>query len=171
MPELLPLPISPRTLQSLISQAAWLLPPNWDTKKARAAVTAICLQESALLYRRQMGNGPAKGLAQFERGGGVKGVLTHAASRVLAKSVCEARGVEPTPDAVWNALEFDDVLALAFARLLLYTDPKPLPEAIPENHDESWAVYQRNWRPGKPHPETWIDNWGLALEAVNPEDA
>ena len=55
---------------------------------------AIGLQESRLTHRRQIG-GPARGLWQFERGGGVAGVLRHAASRDHALSVCDARRVAP----------------------------------------------------------------------------
>ena len=48
------------------------------------------------------------------------------------------------------ALEHDDVLAAAFGRLLLWTDPR----APPAVGDESgaWALYLRCWRPGKPRP-------------------
>ena len=41
-----------------------LLPTRMDSPEARALVTAICLQESALKHRRQIG-GPARGLAPF----------------------------------------------------------------------------------------------------------
>lgn len=54
-------------------------------------------------------------------------MLDHASSRPYALDVCEPRQVKPTSRAVYEALEHDDVLAAAFARLLLWAAPKPLP--------------------------------------------
>lgn len=132
--------------------------------RARVMLLAIAGQESDAQYRRQHGGGPARGLWQFERMGGVAGVLSHRASARLAAALCEWRGVDPSATAVHAALERDDVLAAGFARLLLWTDAKPLPSV--EAEDAGWAYYLRNWRPGKPHPERWPENWRLAREAV-----
>lgn len=129
---------------------------------ARQMVLTIAGQEGGWTHRRQMGNGPARGLWQFERGGGVKGVLEHPASRQAAAKLCGMRGVYPSADKVWAALEFDDVLAAGFARLLLWTDPKALPAYM----DDGWDLYLRTWRPGKPHIERWAGNWNLAAEAL-----
>ncbi|MEX0297245.1 hypothetical protein AAH995_28740 [Pseudomonas putida] len=87
------------------------------------------LQESRLIHRRQIG-GPAQGLWQFEKDGRVRGVLEHSITQALARSVCQARGVPVTNAAVYAVLEHDDVLAAAFARLLLWTDPAPLPAVV-----------------------------------------
>ncbi|MNL60597.1 hypothetical protein D3C87_1844250 [compost metagenome] len=67
------------------------------------------------------------------------------------------------PDAasVYATLEKDDVLASAFARLLLWTDPKALPDVGAK--DAAWALYLRTWRPGKPHPQTWSDLYAKAV--------
>jgi hypothetical protein len=100
----------------------------------------------------------------MERGGGVLGVLTHSASKPHAQTVCKARGVEPTSPAVWNAIEEDDVLAAAFARLLLWTDAGRLPAL--GDADGAWRLYERTWRPGRPHPETWPDFYRQALAYV-----
>ena len=135
-----------------------------DTARARVMILAIGLQESRFQYRRQMGNGPAMGFWQFERGGGVKGVLNHQASKDKAHKLCLARGVDPVSEKVWAALETDDVLAAGFARLLLLTDPRALPEA--SNAQAAWDCYERNWRPGKPHPQTWSAFHKEAREAV-----
>lgn len=134
-----------------------------DTPEARVMLLAIGLQESRFEHRRQIG-GPARGFWQFERGGGVVGVLTHAASAQRAAALCAARGVDATPAAVYPALEQDDVLAAGFARLLLLTDPKPLPAV--GDVDGAWAYYLRNWRPGKPHPKTWPALYARAVEAA-----
>lgn len=125
-----------------------------DTPQARVQMLAIGLQESRFQYRRQMGMGPATGFWQFERGGGVKGVLNHPASKAKAAVLCKARGVAAEPMAAWAALETDDVLAAGFARLLLVTDPRALPDVT--DSVGAWECYIRNWRPGKPHIETWL---------------
>lgn len=150
--------------RDVIGPGLALLPSGMDTPEARVMLLAIGLQESRMVHRRQIG-GPARGLWQFERGGGVVGVLTHAASKHLAVRVCHERGVEPTSAKVYPALAVDDLLATAFARLLLFTDPRPMPrpEAGPE---PAWAYYIRNWRPGKPHRHTWDDFHAQAVASV-----
>lgn len=132
--------------------------------RARVMLLAIAGQESGLSARKQMGGGPARGLWQFEKGGGVAGVLRHAASRPAALGVCDALLVSPAADVVHPALEMNDHLACAFARLLLFTDPAALPGM--DQPDIGWAYYLRTWRPGKPHPQTWAGHWREALEAV-----
>lgn len=139
-------------LQKTIVPALGLLPDRMDTPAARILLLAIGLQESRFLHRRQVG-GPARGLWQFERGGGVRGVLTHSASRDHAYRICHGRGVEPTAATVYAALEFDDELAAVFARLLMWTDAWRLPVA--GDVKGGWDFYVRTWRPGKPHPQTW----------------
>ena len=67
--------------------------------------------------------------------------------------VCQSRGVAFSATAIWNAIETDDVLAAAAARLLLFTDPKRLP--APDDADGAWNLYIRTWRPGRPHRKTW----------------
>lgn len=131
-----------------------------DTPEARVMLLAIGLQESRFIHRRQIG-GPARGFWQFEQGGGVRGVLRHEASREIADRLCYTRSVPATEGAVYEALDDDDVLACGFARLLLWTDQKPLP-AVGET-DEAWSLYLRTWRPGKPHRHTWS---GLYLTAT-----
>lgn len=123
-----------------------------DSMEARVMVLAIGLQESRFTHRRQVG-GPARGFWQFERGGGVVGVLSHDSSKKRAAALCAARNVSATSSEVYPALEFDDVLAAGFARLLLLTDPRPLPAVGAV--DEAWEYYLRTWRPGKPHVRTW----------------
>lgn len=153
-----------------LEPALALLPAAMDTSEARVMVVAICLQESRLTHRRQLvGNpprpiGPAKGLAQFERAGGCAGVLQHPASRYWMHRVCAARGVTFTATAIWHAIEHDDVLAAAAARLLLFTDPRRLPDLGDEAG--AWNLYMRTWRPGRPHRATWPALYAQALAAV-----
>lgn len=153
-----------RFLSFAITPALTLLPSGMSSLEARAFVLAICLQESALTARRQHGGGPAKGYAQFELGGGVTGVLTHRKTASLARDLCMALDVTPTPRIVYDALEYQDILAAAFARLLLWTDPDPLP---PEGEDSAaWDIYLRTWRPGRPRPDTWAEHYAEAWRVV-----
>ncbi|NMK45511.1 hypothetical protein [Achromobacter sp. Bel] len=135
-----------------IDPALVLLPAQMDTQAARLMLLAIGLQESRFIHRRQV-RGPARGFWQFEKGGGVRGVLTHSASRDHAYGICAARGVEPVATSVYAALEFDDVLAAVFARLLMWTDGWRLPDV--GDVQGGWELYIRTWRPGKPHAKTW----------------
>ena len=156
-------------IASAIDAAFALLPDRMDTRAARVSLIAIGLQESGLKDRCQKlangGRGPAHGLWQFERTGGVLGVLTHGTTRRHAFDVCKARGVPADSASVWTALEHDDVLAAVFARLLLWADAKPLPAE--DDAEGLWKTYAlRTWRPGKPHPETWPAAYANAVTAV-----
>ncbi|WP_315136921.1 hypothetical protein [Achromobacter marplatensis] len=148
-----------------ITPALALLPAKMGTAAARVMLLAIGLQESRFVHRRQIG-GPARGFWQFEKSGGVRGVLLHTSTREQAQAVCKARGVPATAGAVYEALDQDDVLAAAFARLLLWSDPKALPPIDAEA--AAWALYQRTWRPGKPHPETWSTLYRQSVAEVVP---
>jgi len=162
------LPATPEmALSAAIDPALKLLPTAMTSDKARVLMLAILQQESGLASRVQYGGGPARGLAMFEQGGGVRGVLTHPSSASLARRLCAARACPASEYSVWASLAGDDLLACGFARLLLWTDPAPLP-AIGDA-DGAWAYYQRLWRPGRPRPERWVGNYAAALAAVRDE--
>lgn len=144
-----------------IKQGLALLPQKMNGCRAMTMLIAIGLQESGFLTRRQYGDGPARGFWQFEEGGGVKGVMTHPNTTSYAAAICSLRGVPFERTKVWAALETDDILAVVFARLLLWSDPLPLP-AISEP-DAAWRLYARVWRPGRPHPEKWAECHSQAL--------
>lgn len=148
-----------------INPALSMLPSamSRQPEKLMTLMLAIGLQESRFKHRRQI-NGPARGYWQFERGGGVRGVLLHKTTRDAAVALCKARGAAPNDQAVYAALERDDVLAAGFARLLLWTDPRPLPEL--GDIDAAWDYYIRNWRPGKPHRKTWDALYREAMQCV-----
>ena len=151
---------------SILDAALAGLPPSMDTPQARVQLIAIALQESRLIHRAQLvkgkpgAKGPARGLWQFELGGGVAGVLTHPAS--MHHALIDATGRSNRD--VWLALETDDVLACRLARLLLWTDPRPLPKR--GDAAAGWNYYIRTWRPGKPHPGTWGAFWREAEALV-----
>ncbi|MCE5979048.1 hypothetical protein [Pseudomonas sp. JR33AA] len=133
------------SLDTDIREGLALLPPQMGTRPARVILHAINLQENPTRLEQQV-KGPARGDYQFEKGGGVVGVMTHGAAKAKAQEVCRARGVAFNADSIYQAIGRDPVLAAALARLLLWTDPKPLPEAGDEQG--AWALYLRVWRPG-----------------------
>src|SRR5688500_12110907 len=113
-------------LRVVIPGALELLPPRMDTPAARALLLAIALQESGgLKHRRQMARGPARSFWQGEITGGMILVLDHEATEEYAHAVLELL-VYPTSgkgrdQRVWEAIEHNDVLACALARLLLWS--------------------------------------------------
>ena len=151
----------------LVGQTLTGVLSHFDSPLARVALVTIQQQEDPEQRRFQVlsggRKGPARGLWQFEQGGGVRGVMNHPASMAYAKAVCALRGVPWVERVIWERLEFDDTLACAFARLLLWTDPYRLPTSA----DEAWSLYAlRVWLPGKPHRSTWNPNWDRAVAAV-----
>ncbi|MGG7604623.1 hypothetical protein [Massilia sp. BKSP1R2A-1] len=138
-----------------------------DTPNARRFVLAIALQESGLRHRRQIvaggaENGQASSFWQFEAGGGCRGVLEHYLTASCMRGLCKDFNVVVTPQGLWEAMRYQDVLAAIAARLLIYT----LPQKLPTTAEEGWAQYVAAWRPGKPHPSTWANAWATATEAI-----
>lgn len=149
-----------------INPAAAILPMPMDSPAARVMLLAIGQQESRFEYRRQI-NGPARGFWQFEQGGGVKGVFNHPTTAAHCRHLVMARSIIYAVPQIYAALEFDDVLAVGMARLLLFADSRPLP---PLNDAQAcWDCYVRNWRPSKPHRETWDAFHAQALAALTSE--
>lgn len=150
--------------RSIIDYTLSGLMSRFDSPEARVLLAAIGFQESRFEHRIQVPNGPAHGFWQFERGGGVAGVLVHPASTRFAMAACLFRGIPSDRDEVYRAIVNDDVLACTFARLLLYTDPMRLP--MVGDVEGAWAYYVRNWRPGKPHRASWDEMYRRGREAV-----
>lgn len=138
-----------------------------DTPDARRLLLAIALQESGLRHRRQVAaggaeTGPAASFWQFEAGGGCAGVLTHRLTAACMRALCGEFKVAATPQGLWEAMRYHDVIAAIAARLLLYT----LPDKLPLTAEDGWRQYLAAWRPGKPHPETWAAAWDAATRTV-----
>ena len=138
---------------------------------ARQFLLCVALQESGPKLEARYQNSPsasagsARGWWQFEQGGGVRGVMSHPASSALARQLCGACYVQWNEAAIWRALEGHDMLSAGFGRLLLYTDPHP----IPTLQHPAWICYaDRLWRPGKPHPDVWPGNWSTAHRTISP---
>lgn len=131
--------------------------------KARVLVMAIAGQEGDWQYRRQIG-GPARSFWQFEQGGGVSGLL-HVTSRKM-QAVCAALDIPFDSDDIFEAMAWNETLACCMARLLLWSDPRPLP--FVGNESGAWGYYLQGWRPGLPHPERWPKCYGTAMSFVKP---
>jgi hypothetical protein len=117
-------------------------------------MTAIGFQESRFLYRRQIGGGPARGFWQFEKGG-VEAVLKHSVGDIARDVMYNMSMFGTDADYIMQAIEYNDVLAAVFARLLLFTNKKIIPTFCEANKEALWKYYLETWRPGKPRPETW----------------
>lgn len=162
----------PKHVVQAVNEAIALLGIQFESEAARVLLYAIGLQESAFAHRRQVVSiegvlkpvGPATGYWQFEEGGGVRGVVKHPVTRPLVMKLCKARGVAFNPRSIWEALQTDDVLAAGIARLLLWSDPRAFPRL--SDVRGMWLYYERNWRPGKPHPEKWPALYATALQFV-----
>lgn len=162
--------MAPDKFLALIDDALVYLAVNGGptvSNAARTMLLAIALQESGPLLNARYQNspnanaGPARGFWQFERIG-VQGVLQHRGAGAVVNDMCARLEVVPIADHVWRAIEGHDRLACILARMLLWTDPA----ALPTSQSEAWAYYLRCWRPGKPHPDRWPDNWRIATETV-----
>lgn len=157
-------------VRDLVIPAAFsMLPTKMDSKGARAMVLATGLQESEFKKRRQMGGGPARGFHQFEQGtpetrGGCAGVLLHPASKPYIDAILRTMGYDLSPRTSHAAIEHNDILDCAYARLLLWTSPLPLPKR--GDAHGGWLYYINGWRPGKPHPGTWDAYYAQAWELV-----
>ena len=124
---------------------------------------AIGLQESRFMFRKQIG-GPARGYWQFEQGGGVRGVIEHAATGPLIRPLLDRMNYDQHPATAYAAIADNDVLACVFARLLLWTVPGSLPG--PTEAQRAWEYYIEGWRPGKPHRQTWDAFYAQAWQEV-----
>ena len=133
---------------------------KFKSREAIALMLAIAMQESRIQFRAQIG-GPAMGFYQFERGGGVHGVLFHRTTKHIAAAACDALMIEASTYQVYNAIQYQDVLASVMARLLLWTAPAALP-TFAQGPQAGWDYYLSLWRPGKPHPNTWGAFWDMA---------
>lgn len=140
-------------IHTAIEPAFSLLPPKMNSEKARLLLLGITLQEADAIHRRQIGGGPAHGLWQFEESGAVRFVLSHPNVRDFARTACSALHTPPKTREVWEALAHNDILAAVFARLLLWSSPRALPEI--DDMRGGWFYYEGLWRPGKPNPRKW----------------
>lgn len=131
--------------------------------ESRVMLLSISGQEGNFKERVQIG-GPARSYWQFERGGGLAGVMSHAQTAAWLHVVCDALDIEYTSATIFEAMAWNDHLAVTLARLNLWLVRGPLP-AI-GSQAAAWGYYENQWSPGKPGPTRWPTNYQSALSAV-----
>lgn len=147
---------------ALIRNCCELLGDKFTGHQSEIIMAAIAFQESNFEHRRQK-PGPARGFWQFERIG-VQEVMQNPASWQHAQRIAKKRNIAFDSAIIHPALERDDILAGCFARLLLWTDRRPLPTTL----EAGWEYYIRNWKPGKPHKHRWLMSWEQAQHLCKP---
>lgn len=166
--------MNPRTAHDFLLPACLaLFPEKYDSPAARAMLIAIALQESDFIHRQQLVgnhrhwwqsiNGPARSYWQFEKMG-IRGVLEHHTTGVLARRVLSTLGYPDDVNTIHKAVTHNDILAVCFARLLLWQ----LPQALPRREQPAlgYRQYIQAWRPGKPRPERWQARFETAWSIV-----
>lgn len=165
--------MTPETfLHAIVRPGLWELGEHGGPAPSLAAerfLIAIALQEADARHRYQGSphdlGGPARGFWQFEPAG-VLGVLTHRSTSVLAEQAALRAHVVAHTHAITRAIEGHDRLAVAFARLLIWTHPDPLPT----DREQAWAQYLNLWRPGRPRHDRWAACWRAAHDATLPQE-
>ena len=141
---------------------------------------AIKVQESGPGLVRDQGDpsvtGPATGLWQFEKGGGIWEVLNLPKIAPIFRELCKRAGIAAVDDAVWRFFTTpqSDDLAAAAARLVMYLDPAPLPPVDLAAAQAASDYYHRRWRPGAKREADFIGkSWpaAVALVKANPRSA
>jgi hypothetical protein len=140
--------------------------PFADSPEARVLSMAIAGQESGWTYRVQQGDGPGHSFFQFEHGtpasrGGVTGLVMHPVAAPILRQFCSDWEILFDIGEIYKAIVFCDPLAYCCTRLLLWTDPAPLP--VLGDQAGAWGQYLSLWRPGKPKPESWPARYAAAL--------
>ena len=129
--------------------------------EAIVLLMTIAGQESDWRARRQIG-GPARSFWQFEESGGVAELFQ--VTSVRLEAICNILAIPFDQATVFEAMAWNDILACAMARLLLWQDPAALPEVGAKQ--AGWQYYLRNWRPGAPRPDAWSGYYEQSLEAM-----
>jgi hypothetical protein len=147
-------------MASVIGPAAWIA-----SNEARLWLLTIAGQEGLFRYRRQLGGGPARSYWEFEHGGGVAGVLAHPIAGPMARAVCAALDIPGDSATVFEAMAWNDHLAVTMARLNLWIARGALPGMLEQA--AGWIYYLNQWGPGKPGPDRWPGNYQAATAAIS----
>ena len=150
-------------LDEIIEPGLALLPPALVSDEAAVLLLATGLQESRFVYRRELGG---QGLGFWRLSGSMMTqVLQHPQTARLAQRLCEAAGIECRARTLHAALEFNDGLAAAFARLLLLSAGQGLPPC--GRPEQAWLLYLRLWQPQHPSHLSWAPLYRHACHAVH----
>lgn len=125
---------------------------------------AIAGVESAWTALRQANNGPASSFWQFERGG-ILGLMRDDETSRQVAVLCGISGIALQSTAIWQFMCTAEGanFSAAMARLLLWSDPMPLPKT----ESDSFNYYERNWRPGAPSYSRWHLVYLQAVAAIS----
>lgn len=136
------------------------IPPSIEE---HTTLLAIAGQESGWSHRTQQPVAYAHSFWQFERGG-ILGLMRDDETSKQVVVLCGMAGVPFQSTAIWNymAKSEADNFSAAMSRLLLWTDPSPLPKTM----DDGFDYYVRNWRPGKPSETRWAAVYQQAVAAI-----
>ena len=148
---------------------ATILPSVSVNRDVHVFLLAAAGQESGWRNVAQAGEGSFdRGLGPFQmQENTCADIMSNLATDAKTVIVCAKLGIVRTSAAVYAALLAHPNLATAFARLDLYADPSPVPDAAAVQG--GWETYLRVWRPGDPRPADWITNHAAALAAVPQE--
>lgn len=146
-------------LQRAVDPGLALLPSYMTCDCSRVILMSIAGQETNWAARIQSGGGPAHGYWQFQ----IEGV-----NEVIEKQGPLANAVLKTLDIpiteAYAAVQYNDLVACVFARLLLWNDPAALPAW--GDLAGSFGYYNRNWRPGKPDQTRWGPAYSSSMNAI-----
>lgn len=141
--------------------------PQMASDDSKRFLLAVALQESRLLYRKQLNSGPARGFWQCEVNpkAAIGGVLDHKQAGAWLREACAYYSIPAQRTVIWEAVTYHDRLATIVARLTLWCDPF----LVPRTEAGAWECYaERTWKPGKPKVSTWPRNWAVAGATVFP---
>lgn len=151
------------------------VPP--DSPKAQLQLLAEAGQETGWRDIQQTGGGPGAGPWQFEPPTCAL-LLRHPVVGPMLVQVCTACGVPATGDAIYAVILRNPLIAVALARLDLYSDQGPIPGIGDE--DGAWECYVRVWRPGAvtrggplaaQEHKRWHENYTAASAAIEGKQA
>lgn len=142
----------------------YLIADRFVSPEAKVLLLAIGLQESGFVDRVQKDNGPAHSFWQ-EEPNGIKAVMYNSVNKPYLLRACNSMGIAFDWYDIYEEVINNDELACIVARLILYADPAKLPTV--GDSDGAWEYYIANWRPGKPRPQDWPDNYKAAMEYIN----
>lgn len=141
--------------------------------RAMVQIVATALQESTCRFRKQVPTGPARSYLQIETPTAMaayrkdKYLGAELMNLNLSMTTLQKTGREAMLASAYMAqvVELNDIAAVLVGRAIMWLDPHPLPAL--GDHAGAWKFYNEfTWRPGKPHPELWPENYLEATEIV-----
>jgi hypothetical protein len=124
--------------------------------KARVLIMATWGQESSWTFRLQNG-GPARSYGMFERKGGLSNVMGNKTTLNWLTMICNELDIPVSQTVVFEAMAWNDDLAVAMTRFNYYLVPSPIPAL--GKQDDAYHYYDNRWGPGTKRPQDWPANY------------